>query len=130
MSTTLTHPNDNAPATADTAQRERFLRPYYEVHQDKDAYHVAVYVPGVDRKEAKITVEDKSLTVEARRSNIAPEGSRPLYRELPNLTGYRLRLSLNVVIDEDKIGAKTENGVLRITLPVADEAKPRRIDVN
>ena len=58
-----------------------------------------------------------------------PEGWRPLRRELT--TGdFRLSLRLNVPVNEAKIKASVENGVLDLSLPKADEVKPRKIKIS
>ncbi len=126
MSTEVMERKQNAPAQ--TAHRERYLRPYYEVEAGEQAYQVHVYLPGVARDQADITLEKGTLTVEARRRAHAQEGWRPMYREIPD-ADYRLRLQLNVVVDEENITAKAEDGVLTVTLPVAEEAKPRKIEI-
>ena len=57
------------------------------------------------------------------------EGMKALHRELSPLN-YLLRLRLNTPVDEDKMTAKLEDGVLSITLPLKEAAKPRQITVN
>jgi len=106
-----------------------YLRPHYEVAQGKDAYTVRVYVPGASKDNVSITVDQDTLSIEAARKDVAPENWRARYREIPT-ADYRLRLNLNVPVDAENISAKTENGVLSITLPVAEAAKPRQIAVN
>lgn len=107
---------------------ERYLRPHYEVSGDEHAYEVRVYLPGVPRDRATVSLDRESLTVEASRRPHAEKGWRPVHREIP-AADYRLRLQLNVRIAEDQISAETRDGVLFIRLPVAEEAKPRTIEV-
>jgi len=115
-----------APAQA---RRVQYLRPHYEIAQDKEAYTVKVYLPGVSKEGVNVTVDKDTLSVEAQRSKLGADGWKPRYREIPE-ADYRLRLDLNVPVDSDNISAKTEQGVLTITLPVAEEAKPRRISIS
>ncbi|GHC05722.1 Hsp20/alpha crystallin family protein [Cerasicoccus arenae] len=110
-------------------KRAAYLRPHYEIAQNKDAYTVRVYVPGVAKDGVKITVEKDTLAIEAARKTDANENWQARYREIPT-ADYRLRLDLNVPVDADQISAQTANGVLTITLPVAEAAKPRQIAVN
>jgi HSP20 family protein len=110
------------------ARKQAFGPPRYEVRTNKQAFEVDVYMPGVDAKSAEIVLEKGTLTVEGSRTEVAAAGWRPLYREIPDVD-YRLRLQLNVEVDEEAIRAKSENGVLTITLPTAEEAKPRTIAI-
>ena len=73
-------------------------------------------------------MDGESLSITGTRTHEAPEGWRPLRRELQE-GDYRLNLRLNVAIKEAKIRAHVENGVLDLMLPKADEVKPRKIQV-
>lgn len=117
---------DQAPAT-NQGQRP-FLRPRYSVHPGAESYSVKVYLPGVPKENVELNLDQKVLSVHAQRRDAAPEGWRSRYREIPT-ADYRLRLDLNVPIAEEKVSAKTEHGVLTITLPIAEAAKPRQITV-
>lgn len=111
------------------ARRVEYLRPQYSIEQAKDAYQVHVTLPGVPRDSVSITVEKDTLTVEGSRTKVGQDNWQARYREIPQ-ADYRLRLDLNVPVDADKIRAAQANGVLTITLPVAEAAKPRQISVN
>ncbi len=114
---------------AEEAQPQRYLKPYYEVGGDELAYNVTVYVPGVGKKGVNLSLEKGELLVEADRTHRPNQNWKAAHREIPE-ADYRLRLQLNVDIDESKISAKVEDGILRIELPVAEEAKPRTISVD
>ena len=111
------------------ARQQRFLKPYYEVDGDEHRYTVKVYVPGVGRKGVQVSLEKGELRVEATRTHLPDEKWKAAHREIPH-ADYRLRLQLNVEIEESKISAKVEDGILLIELPVAEEAKPRTITVD
>lgn len=123
--TTLAPSACGAPATA---KRVTTLRPNYNITQDGDAYVVNVALPGVPRDHVTITLEEKSLRIEGRRDALAEDGWKPTYREIPQ-ADFQLTLELNLAVAEDKITATTENGLLRLTLPVAEAAKARSITV-
>lgn len=110
-------------------KRQRYRRPHYEVSSDENGYDVLVFMPGVSREAATVTLEKGTLSVEGQLSVETPEGWRPLRREL---TGhdYRLQLRLNVEVAEDDIVATSEDGVLKVRLPIAEAAKPRVITVD
>ncbi|MEM7791562.1 MAG: Hsp20/alpha crystallin family protein [Verrucomicrobiota bacterium] len=115
--------------TASVAERRPKATPRYNVMQKENAYQVRVYLPGVSNRDASITLENGMLVVEAKRPRHWDEKWRELHREIPD-TDYRLALKLNLRIEEDSIRADSQNGVLTINLPVAEEARARKIKIN
>lgn len=124
MSTHLSTENKDHSQT----RRQEYIRPHYEVRKGDAAYEVDVYLPGVPSKQANVTLEKNTLHVTGHRASHAQENWRTTHRELPT-ADYRLQLELNMQVDEDKIKAGSKNGILTITLPVAEEAKPRTIEI-
>ncbi len=116
--------NTPAPATS-----RAWRRPAYDVSEDAEGFHIRVSVPGVARSGVDISIEDEVLNIVATRSDALPEGWRALNRELP-VGDYRLNLRLNVPINDAAVKARVEDGVLNLTLPKADEVKPRKIKVS
>ena len=109
-------------------RQQQYVRPYYEIEDLEHAYEVRVHLPGVSRGNSTVTLDKDTLIVEAERTTHWDKAFRPVHREIPE-ADYRLRLQLNVRVDEKKISAKTVDGILIVHLPVADEAKPRTIKV-
>ena len=103
--------------------------PRYDVEKHDHTYEVRVYLPGVAKGDASITIDQDSLIVEASRQSHWDENWRSVHREIP-IADYRLQLELNVHVNEDAIRANSEEGVLTIHLPVAEEARPRTIKVH
>lgn len=130
MSSTELKTEKNQTSVAEgQAQPRNWRRPSYDVAESKEAFSVSVTLPGVKREGVDISIEEDTLTIVGTRSTQAPEGWRPLRRELP--TGdYRLSLGLNVAINEAAISARVEDGILELTLPKAEAVKPRKIQVN
>jgi HSP20 family protein len=114
--------------TVPTRTQPTYRRPYYTVEGNKDAYTVSVFMPGVSKDNYTLTVDRDDLLVEGRKEIALPEKARYLHREIA-VDSYRLRLQLNVSIDPEKITAKSEEGVLTIHLPIAQEAKPKTIQI-
>ena len=85
-------------------------------------------MPGVDKGKVDINVEDGVLTVEGRIDFAKYASMQPVYTEY-NIGNFRRGFRLSHIIDQDKISADMENGVLTLTLPKAEQAKPRRIAV-
>jgi HSP20 family protein len=116
-------------ATPSVGVTETLQKPLYTVGGNADVYEVRVEMPGVAKDGVKIDLEDNVLSIRGERKTAnVPEGWKPLHRELSPL-GYQLRLRLNTPVDEDKLTASLENGVLTLKLPVKEAAKPRRIEV-
>ena len=119
-------PSTCAPATSGVTESLR--KPLYNVNGNAEAYEVRVELPGVPKSGVKLDLEDNILTVRGERNTTVPEGMKALHRELSPLS-YILRLRLNTPVEEDKMTAKLEDGVLTLRLPLKEVAKPRQIPV-
>jgi HSP20 family protein len=120
MNTTCT------PATSGVTESLR--KPLYNVTRNAEAYEVRVELPGVPKSGVKLDLEENILTVRGERSSTVPEGLKVLHRELSPV-GYLLRLRLNTPVNEEQMTAKLEDGVLTLSLPIKEVAKPRQIPV-
>jgi HSP20 family protein len=125
MNTTCS-PRTYTPATSGVTESLR--KPLYNVNGSTDAYEVRVEMPGVPKTGVKLDLEENILTVRGERNATVPEGMKTLHRELSPLS-YLLRLRLNTPVDEEKMTAKLEDGVLAIRLPLKEAAKPRQITI-
>ena len=110
------------------ARRDSWRQPHYEVTPGKEVYELKVYLPGVPKTQAEVTIEKDKLLVVGRRAPVRPENSQVVHVEL-SIHDYRLQLQLNVNINPEKIEAQTSDGVLTVRLPLAEESKPRSITV-
>ena len=126
MNATCT-PSTCAP-TAPSGVTESLRKPLYNVNGNAEAYEVRVEMPGVPKSGVKLDLEDNILTVRGERNTTVPEGMKALHRELSPLS-YLLRLRLNTPVEEEKMTAKLEDGVLTLRLPLKEVAKPRQIPV-
>jgi len=124
MSTELKRQEQQAPA-----ERIAWRRPYYVVDGNKEAYTVEVYMPGVAKGDYSVSLQRDELLVEGRKVLPLPPGTKWLHREITP-EGYQLRLQLNVDVDPEGVSAKSENGILVISLPVAKQARPRTIQIH
>jgi len=106
----------------------RYRRPLYDVEANAEGYQISVLMPGVAKDDVSIALHGRNLEIDGVRKNRPQESWRPVLTEL-NWDDYRLRLELNVLVNEPAIVAQVTDGVLRLTLPKAEEAKPRRIEV-
>jgi HSP20 family protein len=106
-----------------------FVKPRFRVLNTANSYSVQVELPGVKKENVSINLEKDVLSLRASRSNTVPADWKPLYRELRE-ANYQLRLHLNVPVEESKLSAKLENGILTLSLPLRETAKPRTISVS
>ncbi len=120
---------DTPPTPAKSAEAARAARrPRYQIETTSEAHTVRVELPGVVKEDVRLNLEDGVLSLSAARSRVVPEAWKPLHRELSD-AGYELRLRLNDHVDEARLSATLEDGVLTLTLPVKEAAKPRAIAV-
>ncbi len=94
-----------------------------------DHYVLHADLPGVDPGSVDVNVDNGTLTLKAQRSVPSDEGVQWIASERFAGT-YMRQISLGDGVDTSRISATYENGVLSVTLPVAEKAKPRRIEVS
>jgi HSP20 family protein len=93
-----------------------------------DHYVLTADLPGVDPGSVEVSVDSGTLTIAARRTARSEESVQWLANER-FFGSYRRQLSLGEGVDAAAIAATYENGVLTVTIPLAERAKPRKIDV-
>jgi HSP20 family protein len=86
-------------------------------------------LPGIDRESIDVTVDRGVLTVSATRNEEHTEGEKPFIRERV-MGSYTRRVRLSDAVEADKIEASYTDGVLTVHVPVAEQAKPRKIEVS
>ena len=106
----------------------RTFVPTADIFETEPALTVVLEMPGVDKSNVDISIEDNILTVHGRLDFAKYEGLQPVYTEY-NVGHYRRSFSLSNKIDQGKISAEMTDGVLTLVVPKAEEAKPRRIPI-
>lgn len=100
-----------------------------DVVEDGDAYRVKANIPGIDPKDIEITFTDNVLTIKGElKSEEEVKETRYHMRER-RYGAFSRSISLGDRVNGDKISASYENGVLTLTLPKAEESKPKRIEI-
>jgi HSP20 family protein len=99
-----------------------------DAYRQGDQVVVNLDLPGVDPASVDVTVEKDTLTVKAERRWDVAEGDRVLVSERPQGTFTR-RLLLGEALDGERTEARYDNGVLTLTVPVAEQAKPRKVEI-
>lgn len=102
--------------------------PYADIHETDEALTVVMEVPGVERKDITVALENNVLRVDGQIDFSKYDGLEPVYTEY-NVGHYTRSFTLSNKIDQEQISAQLEDGVLTLTLPKAKEAQPRRISI-
>lgn len=100
-----------------------------DLYRDGERFVAALDLPGVDPATIDIDVEDRTMTIRAERRVPEPEGAQWLAHERPSGTFAR-QLTVGYGVDLTNVTADYADGVLTLTIPVAEEAKPRKIQVS
>lgn len=123
---TLTRPQDNTPATP--AANEAALLPPVDVIEDATGITLYADLPGVPREQLQLRVEGDLLTIEGAIQLAVSQGVTSTHAEV-TLPRYRRAFTLSKELDAAQIGAELSQGVLRVRIPKAEHAQPRRIEV-
>jgi HSP20 family protein len=120
---------ESTSANGTTEDSEFTIKPAYEVKETAEAWGLTVHLPGVAKDGLEVTAEDSVVTIRGRRTWRQPEGWTALYRESVDAP-YLLTLEHDNNVNADGIHAELKDGVLRVSLPKAEAAKPRKIAIN
>ncbi|TDN91764.1 Hsp20/alpha crystallin family protein [Microbacterium sp. BK668] len=99
-----------------------------DLYRDGDHYVLTADMPGIDPGSVDIDVDGQLLTIRAERTLTTGEGVKWITREREAVSFLR-QLNLGQGIDTERITANYANGVLSVTIPVSEKAKPRKIEV-
>ena len=125
----MTVQNTAPDTTPDTRRRdEPALLPPVDVIEDATGITLVADMPGVPRDKLNLRVDGDQLAIEADMALPVPEGLQPSYVEVARST-YRRTFTLSKELNADKVSAELSHGVLRVRIPKADHAQPRRIAV-
>ncbi|HSH82868.1 MAG TPA: Hsp20/alpha crystallin family protein [Herpetosiphonaceae bacterium] len=99
-----------------------------DVYETEDAFVVNAFMPGLTPDDLDITVQQQVVTIHGEPKADDLNGLRPLVQERP--TGQFTRtFSLPVPVDANRVGAEFRNGVLHLTLPKLETARPHKIEI-
>ena len=118
-----------SPETAPAGESEFTVKPAYEIKETAEAWGLVAHLPGVTKEGLELTAEEGLITIRGRRAWRLPEGWTALYRESVDAP-YGLTLEHDNTVNTDGIHAELKDGVLRVSLPKAEAAKPRKIAIN
>jgi HSP20 family protein len=103
--------------------------PAVDILENQNEIMILADMPGVDGKDVNVDLENDVLTIRGAVSSLEDEKEASVYREF-NWGDYFRQFTLAEMIDQEKIAAKMDNGVLRLTLPKKEKVKPKKIQVS
>ena len=103
--------------------------PALDLHQNADNVVAIVELPGMRKEDIEISLHDGTLTVSGERKSESVEGEKAERTE--RVTGkFRRSITLPARVETDKVNATYNDGILTVTLPKAEDAKPKQIQIN
>jgi len=111
-----------------TSRQEPALLPPVDVIEDATGITLYADLPGVPKDKLNLRVEGDQLGIEAEMVLALPQGMEPSHAEV-TLSRYRRTFTLSKELDADKVSAELAQGVLRVRIPKAAHAQPRKVSV-
>jgi HSP20 family protein len=102
--------------------------PLCDIYENDNEYTILFELPGIEKEDIRINVEKEILTVTAESSK-KPDEKYNCIREEMGFIGYKRSFNLNKIIDNEKINAELNNGILKLTLPKREEQKTKEISI-
>lgn len=110
----------------ETRSQERYITPPVDIYETQEGLVVKADLPGVPKEGLDVRVENNLLTIRGKSTHAAP--GDPIHREY-ELANFFRQFELSEKVDQLKISAELKHGVLTLSLPKAEEAKPRKIEI-
>jgi HSP20 family molecular chaperone IbpA len=127
--TAVSRESQSQPQSQSQSQRnESALIPPVDVVEDSSGITLYADLPGVSKDKLNLNVEAGTLTIEGELGLSTPEGMEATYAEV-GLARFRRVFSLSKDLDIAKVSAELAQGVLRLRIPKAEHAQPRKIEV-
>jgi HSP20 family protein len=105
--------------------------PALDLYQNNDNVVAVVELPGMRKDDIEISLHDGTLTIGGERKKAQPDGNGENATRTERFTGkFRRSVTLPTRVDANRVNATYKDGILTVTLPKAEEAKPKQIQVN
>jgi HSP20 family protein len=111
------------------AARETAWTPALDVYEDKENFVVKAELPGLKREEIEVSFQDDTLTISGERKAETKSEDTEVYRAERFVGRFQRAVALPSTVAADKVNASYKDGVLTITLPKSEAAKPKKIDI-
>jgi len=109
-------------------EQQRYVVPPVDVFENESSITLLADLPGVPRDQLQVRVDGETLILEANAVTGGPQDLELVYGEA-QCPAYRRQFTLSRELDTGRIEAQLRDGVLRLTIPKAEAARPRRIEV-
>ena len=103
--------------------------PQLDVVENENEYLVALELPGLGKDDVTITLVENKLTIEGEKKQVEKTEDKQLHRVERRYGKFQRQIQLPDLVDQDKIDATFKDGILSITLPKSEKAKPKTISV-
>ena len=107
----------------------RAWAPALDVHEDKDGFNVRVELPGLKQEDIEVSLHDGALVISGERKGEKISEDTEVHRQERYYGKFSRVLTLPTAVAGDKVKATYKDGILTVTLPKAEEAKPKQINV-
>lgn len=104
--------------------------PSLEVKEDENQFQLHLDIPGMERKDLDISVTGNVLTVKGERKEEEQKKGKGYFYSERRYGSFQRSVELPVEVDADKVAANYKDGVLELTLPKSEKAKPKQIKVD
>lgn len=104
--------------------------PALDVQEDKDTFSVRVELPGMKREDIEVSLQDGALVISGERKSETIKEDTEVHRQERFYGKFSRALTLPAAVAGDKVKAAYKDGILTVTLPKAEEAKPKSIAVS
>lgn len=108
---------------------ETQISPRINVEENDNAWTITAELPGVDKSDVKVNYQDNVLTISGEKKFEKEDKDKNYHRVERSYGKFSRSMNINSAILADKIDASYKDGILTISLPKAEEAKPKLIDV-
>jgi HSP20 family protein len=120
----------NAKRGRDEDYESAVWSPMVDITEDEEKYELSFDIPGVKKDDIRMNFADNTLKISGERQSVEEKKDATCHR-VERLTGKFFRsFNFPTQVNSDKIGAKYEDGVLTVTVPKAEEVKPRQIKIS
>lgn len=119
---------DSTRDTERDPENVAWLLPPVDIYEDETGFTLTADLPGVSKERLGVKVNGDNLLIEGGVSVPAPQDMELLYAEIP-ASSYRRSFILSRELDASKIEANLKDGVLKLRIPKAEEARPRKIEI-
>ena len=118
----------NNVSKAEENRRDAAVLPPVDVIEDATGITLYADLPGVSKEQLNLRVEADTLTIEGDVGLATPEGLQASHAEV-NVPRYRRVFTLSKELDPEKIAAEMAGGVLKLRIPKAEHAQPRKVQI-